>query len=876
MSEELQELLDEQERLEDENILAIQREVAAAKRLARFDGAQCDADALRFKDPEEKLDSTGADAGTADVYRGFYRRSKADIEVDVAIKVFRGTGSHTLASPHAKEIIRELLGCKIVHSNLVEFYGFAVVPSRGISLVMEFMNEGTLTQALTKTPSIEQRIKWLRDVAVGMEVLHFRQIMHRNLKSTSVLLKGGVAKVGNFSQSKATSAGSAVTGGMSTDAFTPPEAYRGRFYPESDVFSFAMIVFHAATLLSPFAGMPLHKILNLMLDDSKSQEQKRPNTNVLAQSDWPAALQELVCLCWDEEPQKRVSFTYAKRLLSQQLLAMRRAAEAATVDASNAAEATAAAAASQTSTLELEVLLKEIRGLKDDIEALSLGQTAMREAMHDLKDDVAGIARQVRDNEAKIIERVEMLAKRITTAGLPKCPWLFTICPDKKNNPKRMFKKPKAWLKEELRIHLLCNGRKDLGVPPHFLHTKKEELAGKYRGYRILQASERLKKWAPVIKFVLAFLSLAAKAAAAAFIPGIGGALGALLEMGELADFAIDEVNDGIGSVCDSIIQELDFECGSGSADSWAAGEDASFTALQEDLADYIIARDKEKHQREFDGAAFMGLRSCQNSKPGAGNGNGTPIWLCPDCYPKTAPSVWSGGWKDLLKGVSKAGPGGGAGGGVDAGTSAGSGVPKVKSGEVRRANVVGGTSKTREPFGIQLASQSMSDGSGFVHVVTDFEIMPYHRLNVTLPRPKDEKLGIYFGKTADQIKGGKTVKKGEDTPFILRIEPGSIAEKQGIQPGDMVVAVAGDSFIGSAKDAIAKYPAEITLTLHRNIQTPAQKCGVAIDDVLLEVNGTETSGKANKQVVEMLKAAGERAVLVLGKGRPLSGMTPE
>ena len=111
LSQELQALRDEQERLEARNARAIQREVAAAKRLARFDGVRCDPDDIRFKEPEEKLDNSSAtDASTADVYAGFYRRSKDAAELTAAIKVFRGTEDQTLASAKAKDITRELLG----------------------------------------------------------------------------------------------------------------------------------------------------------------------------------------------------------------------------------------------------------------------------------------------------------------------------------------------------------------------------------------------------------------------------------------------------------------------------------------------------------------------------------------------------------------------------------------------------------------------------------------------------------------------------------------------------------------------------------------------------------------------------------------------
>jgi hypothetical protein len=70
--------------------------------------------------------------------------------------------------------------------------------------------------------------------------------------------------------------------------------------------------------------------------------------------------------------------------------------------------------------------------------------------------------------------------------------------------------------------------------------------------------------------------------------------------------------------------------------------DDAPFRTIQDGLADYILERDTEKHKGEL-GTPFFGLRFCQNTEAGAGDGMGTPLWLCPECYPSGASDIWTG-----------------------------------------------------------------------------------------------------------------------------------------------------------------------------------------------------------------------------------------
>lgn len=133
---------------------------------------------------------------------------------------------------------------------------------------------------------------------------------------------------------------------------------------------------------------------------------------------------------------------------------------------------------------------------------------------------------QMRMSDAfkEVMRRQEVTHRMIAELDAPKVPWLFAVFPDPAKRKK--FPKPAAWFKEALRIHLLCNGNKLRKRPTHFLFRNENELmktkngkGGRYRGYRLLEPTETLKKWSPVIKFTLGALSVAARAAIMVYLP---------------------------------------------------------------------------------------------------------------------------------------------------------------------------------------------------------------------------------------------------------------------------------------------------------------------------------------------------------------------
>ena len=143
---------------------------------------------------------------------------------------------------------------KLRHPNIVQFLG--VVFEEGSTLpvlVLEILPTSLrihLETSSKKDFAIEQKIKVLHHVALGLAYLHGQGQVHRDLSTNNILLhpEHGIAKITDFGVTRAISSdrerqtGSAIVPG--TLAFMPPEVFDvpPRFNDRADVFSFGCVI----------------------------------------------------------------------------------------------------------------------------------------------------------------------------------------------------------------------------------------------------------------------------------------------------------------------------------------------------------------------------------------------------------------------------------------------------------------------------------------------------------------------------------------------------------------------------------------------------------------------------------------------------------
>lgn len=255
-------------------------------------------------DPAElRLEAMLGTGSTAEVFRGSWHGT------DVAVKRLRRSG------PMSTEFKREIsVLLRLRHPNLVLFMGAAMQTPTPL-IISEFCAGGTVFALLHQRRDLAlpwpQRVKVAVDVAKGMTFLHWRQVVHRDLKSLNLLLESRVTtdmdvplvKVSDFGLSRTWLSGAGepqhqhqacMTSGAGTYHWMAPEVLDGQSYDEKvDVYSYGICLFEIIARRIPYEGSGLEPV-SIAVAVSKG---KRPDLRYVPK-DCPADLRFTMECCW--------------------------------------------------------------------------------------------------------------------------------------------------------------------------------------------------------------------------------------------------------------------------------------------------------------------------------------------------------------------------------------------------------------------------------------------------------------------------------------------------------------------------------------------------------------------------------------------------
>ncbi|XP_028559410.2 receptor-interacting serine/threonine-protein kinase 3 [Podarcis muralis] len=265
-----------------------------------------------------------------------YRARHEDWRIDVAVKILNSNTSFTreelLKEARAMEEARftyvlRLFGLFVGRVEAdTKLVGFGGAAGSNLGLVMEFMENGTLSALRYRVPFVPWalRIRILHQVALGMNFLHSLKppLLHLDLKPSNVLLNEELhVRVADFGLSKfkrGTTRNASIKsreeeeyGG--TLEFMPPEAFTNVNYkptPGTDVYSYGILMWSLLTGEDPYANVPPGNMSSII--KSLIPQGQRPSTDELERmANRVLKLEDLIRLmklCWHHNEDQRPSF----------------------------------------------------------------------------------------------------------------------------------------------------------------------------------------------------------------------------------------------------------------------------------------------------------------------------------------------------------------------------------------------------------------------------------------------------------------------------------------------------------------------------------------------------------------------------------------
>ncbi|KAK9812410.1 hypothetical protein WJX73_008775 [Symbiochloris irregularis] len=297
-----------------------------------------------------------AQGSTGEVYLARYQ------ETDVAVKALRGleelsrlvkmapesmrsdpyalnswlANSGSLQQSGSMPIMQSLerevdILASIRHPNVVLFMGMVLDPPL---IVSEWCSRGSVLDILSKAaknPRLAAQLTWQRrlcmalDAAKGVYQLHKHdpQIIHADLKSPNLVVDANWrVKVTDFNLSRVVGDREySATMVANNPRWQAPEVVKSQqFSEQSDVFSFAVVLWELHTMQLPWGNMNPFQIMTA-LEKGQRLDLPDPTPAEIAAGEGPivTALTGLIAQCWAEDPQQRPSFPAIIALLRTSL-----------------------------------------------------------------------------------------------------------------------------------------------------------------------------------------------------------------------------------------------------------------------------------------------------------------------------------------------------------------------------------------------------------------------------------------------------------------------------------------------------------------------------------------------------------------------------
>ncbi|MEO0323125.1 MAG: serine/threonine-protein kinase [Myxococcota bacterium] len=243
-----------------------------------------------------------------------------DLDRAVAIKTVRNLEMDPEALATFLERFRNeaRAAAKLHHPNIVQVYDVGESPELGPYLVFEYVAGSTLKQILRSRGALAPAgvVRLALEIGEALAVAHAQGIIHRDLKPDNLLVTpDGQTKLADFGVARIPNAALTREGQfLGTPCYAAPETLRhGRYGVHSDLFSFAAVLYEAATGERAFPGDDAVAVAHRVIHDDPAP----PREIAERPADLPAGVAALLTQGLAKDPAARfdgsVAFADAMR-----------------------------------------------------------------------------------------------------------------------------------------------------------------------------------------------------------------------------------------------------------------------------------------------------------------------------------------------------------------------------------------------------------------------------------------------------------------------------------------------------------------------------------------------------------------------------------
>lgn len=155
------------------------------------------------------------------------------------------------------------------HPNVLPIIDAAVYDGQ-VVIVSEYADGGSLADKLKEEGkfSPEKAVGMCIGILKGLDFLHQRKIIHRDIKPQNILLQGDTPRLADFGISRAMNTQSISTAIAGTDAYMAPETFEGKRSVQTDLWSVGVVLYQLLKNDLPFPQMhPSERMFAILRND---------------------------------------------------------------------------------------------------------------------------------------------------------------------------------------------------------------------------------------------------------------------------------------------------------------------------------------------------------------------------------------------------------------------------------------------------------------------------------------------------------------------------------------------------------------------------------------------------------------------------------